>query len=145
MRIVLLLMLATLVVPVAVSQELVAEDFWLRESIPGQPNGAGFGKISNPTDMDAFLIGADIGIAEVVEIHQHLHENGQMRMVQMETLVNPAGQEVELRPGGYHLMLIGLKEPLVADSIHPITLIFNDGSTISLEVPVKALMTQHNH
>ncbi|CUS48226.1 MAG: hypothetical protein HLUCCO02_07910 [Idiomarinaceae bacterium HL-53] len=145
MRLALGIIVFCLIAPLAHAQEITVDNFWLRESIPGQPNGAAFGIVENNSAMDAFLIGADIDIAEVVEVHQHLHENGQMRMVQMEALVIPAGERVELRPGGYHLMLIGLKEPLVADTTHEMTLIFNDGTSIVVEVPVRALMNHGNH
>ncbi|RUO19759.1 copper chaperone PCu(A)C [Aliidiomarina haloalkalitolerans] len=118
-----------------------AEEFWLRESIPGQPNGAGFGKLVNHGNEDKVLIGASIAIAEDVEIHRHVREGEQMRMEAMDALIIPAGSEVTLQPGGYHLMLMSLTSPLKVGDVHDLVLIFSDGDVIELKVPVKALVS----
>src|SRR5690554_3366813 len=123
-----------------VSAEIEVEDLWLRESIPGQPNGAGFGVLRNTSDVDIFLVGASIDIAHDVEIHQHVMESGQMRMEQIEALMVPANESVRMQPGGYHLMLMNLKSPLIKDEWHDVTLIFNDGTTLELSVPVRPLV-----
>lgn len=124
--------------------EIESEGLWLRESIPGQPHGAGFGVLINNTEMDVFLIGASISVAEDVEIHQHVMEGQQMRMEQIEALMVPAGSHVKLQPGGYHVMLMNLKEPLVVGEVHSMTLVFSDGTTLDVEVPVKPLVEMHN-
>lgn len=120
--------------------DIEVEDLWLRESIPGQPNGAGFGMLRNHGENDLFLIGASVNIAHDVEIHQHVMEGGQMRMEQIEALTVPAGSYVRMQPGGYHLMLMRLKEPLQQGEHHVITLIFNDGSTLEVNAPVMPLV-----
>ncbi|MCL5050690.1 MAG: copper chaperone PCu(A)C [Firmicutes bacterium] len=117
-----------------------ADDFWLRESIPGQPNGAGFGKLVNHGSEDKVLIGASISIADDVEIHRHVREGEQMRMEAMDALIIPAGSEVTLQPGGYHLMLMGLSSPLKVGEEYDLVLIFSDGDVLELKVPVKALV-----
>lgn len=124
--------------------EVEVESLWLRESIPGQPNGAGFGMLSNSGDQDVLLIGASSSIAADIEIHQHVREGEQMRMEQMDALVVPAGESVSLQPGGYHLMLLGLTEPLTIDEQHEVTLIFSDGSEITVTAPVRALVTNRH-
>ncbi|RUO20355.1 hypothetical protein CWE08_07750 [Aliidiomarina iranensis] len=124
--------------------EVEVESLWLRESIPGQPNGAGFGVLRNSGEQDILLIGASSDIADDIEIHQHVREGEQMRMEQMDALVVPAGERVTLQPGGYHLMLMRLNGPLVIDEEHELVLIFSDGSEISLTAPVKALVTNHH-
>ncbi|MCH8502372.1 MAG: copper chaperone PCu(A)C [Aliidiomarina sp.] len=116
------------------------ENFWLRESIPGQPNGAGFGKFVNSGSDDRVLVGASSTIAEDVEIHRHVRDGEQMRMEAMDALVIPAGEEVVLQPGGYHLMLMQLQRPLVVGEEHDLVLIFSDGTTIEVKVPVKSLV-----
>lgn len=120
--------------------EVEIESLWLRESIPGQPNGAGFGVLRNSGDQDVLLVAASSPIAGDIEIHQHVREGEQMRMEQMEALVVPAGETVSLQPGGYHLMLIGLTTPLVIGEYHDVTLIFSDGNEITISTPVKALV-----
>lgn len=117
-----------------------ADDLWLRQSIPGQSNGAGFGTITNNGRQDVLLIGGTIAIADDVEIHRHVREGEQMRMEAMDALTIPAGQSVTLQPGGYHLMLMNLSEPLVVDAQHELTLVFSDGATLKVKVPVKELV-----
>lgn len=127
------------------AQGISTENLRLRESIPGQPNGAGFGIIFNETHESKFLISANISIAEDTQVHEHVHANGAMRMQRMSALEIPAGGSVTLQPGGYHLMLMGLKEPLVAGTEHEVTLLFQDGSSWSGVIPVVSLMKQHEH
>ncbi|WP_165831998.1 MULTISPECIES: copper chaperone PCu(A)C [Gammaproteobacteria] len=126
-------------------QGIVADSLWLRESIPGQPNGAGFGTIENHSSNDMVLVSAQIDIAGEVQVHEHVHENGQMRMQRMEGLTINAGSSVMLRPGGYHLMLLGLQQPLVSGDTHRVTLLFSDGTQVEVETEVKPLVRQHQH
>ncbi len=128
----------------SLASDIEIDGFWLRESIPGQPHGAGFGMLRNNTEFDAFLIGGSISVAEDVEIHQHIIEGEQMRMEQIEALMLPAQTDVQLQPGGYHVMLMNLKQPLVVGDIYELTLIFSDGVTLTVEVPVKPLVQSHN-
>lgn len=120
------------------------ESLWLRESIPGQPNGAGFGVLRNRGTEDMLLVGASTNVANDVEIHQHVREGEQMRMEQMDMLVIPAGESVTLQPGGYHLMLMQLNEPLRVGETHEVTLIFSDGSSLNVAAEVRALV-QNRH
>ena len=120
------------------------ESLWLRESIPGQPNGAGFGVLRNRGTEDMLLVGASTSVANDVEIHQHVREGEQMRMEQMDVLVIPAGASVTLQPGGYHLMLMQLNEPLRIGNAHEVTLIFSDGSSLNVAAEVRALV-QNRH
>ncbi|MCC5854455.1 MAG: copper chaperone PCu(A)C [Idiomarina sp.] len=124
----------------ATQVDIDADDLWLRESVPGQPNGAGFGTLRNHGELDVFLIGATVTIAQDVEIHQHIMEGEQMRMEQIEALTIPAGSYVTMQPGGYHLMLMGLTEPLVEGEVHTVLLVFSDGTTLEVEAPVRALV-----
>ncbi|WP_194757035.1 copper chaperone PCu(A)C [Aliidiomarina indica] len=127
-----------------------AEDLWLRQSIPGQSNGAGFGTITNHGSEDLLLIGGSIAIADDVEVHRHVREGEQVRMEAMDALTIPAGQSVQLQPGGYHFMLMTLSEPLVVGDYHDLTLVFSNGETVKVKVPVKELVqsqssSHHGH
>lgn len=128
---------------VAQSADINADELWLRQSIPGQANGAGFGVIYNLGDEDLFLIGGSIAIAGDVEVHRHVREGDQMRMEAMDALTIPAGSSIELVPGGYHLMLMGLSQPLAVGDKHALTLIFSDGSTHVVNVEVRELVQRH--
>lgn len=123
--------------------EVHVESLWLRESIPGQPNGAGFGTLRNRGSEDMLLVGASTSVASDVEIHQHVREGEQMRMEQIEVLVIPAGESITLQPGGYHLMLMQLNEPLRVGDTHEVVLIFSDGTALNVASEVRALVQNH--
>jgi|SRR5690554_766269 len=128
----------------ALAADVDADGIWLRETIPGQPHGVGYGMLKNNTEFDVFLIGGSLSVAEDVEIHQHIVEGEQMRMEQIEALMVPAHDHVSLQPGGYHLMLMNLAQPLVVGEVYELQLIFSDGSIVKLQAPVKSLVPNHN-
>ena len=87
--------------------------------------------------------------AGIVEIHEMKMDKDVMRMAALPSgLELPAGKTVELKPGGYHVMLMDLKAPLATDSTVPVTLTFQDAkgnkTTQELKLPVKS-MTTHSH
>ena len=82
------------------------------------------------------LIGAATPVARVAEIHQHTMDNGVMKMRQVDAVPLPAGQAVVLSPGGYHIMLIDLKAPLIAGQSFPLTLSFEKGGTVETDVAI---------
>ncbi|MFK7159618.1 copper chaperone PCu(A)C [Marinospirillum sp. MEB164] len=85
------------------------------------------------------LISARAHIAEVVELHDMSMHDGVMQMRQLEVIALPAGEVTRMRPGGgYHLMLIGLKQPLVAGERFPLWLTFADLGEIRVEVWVES-------
>ena len=114
-------------------------DAWVRASVPGQSGTGAFMKLKAPAG--ARLVGASTPVAGVAEVHEMKMEGDTMRMRAVEGgLALPARQTVELKPGGYHLMLMDLKQPLARDSTVPLTLRFEDAkgqrSTLDLKVPV---------
>lgn len=93
--------------------------------------------IENTGDTDDTLIGASTAIAKMVQIHQTTVTDGVAQMGELEGgLEIPAGSVVELRPGGYHVMLMDLTEDLVEGKTITVTLIFASGTEITLEVPI---------
>ncbi|WP_241085514.1 copper chaperone PCu(A)C [Candidatus Vondammii sp. HM_W22] len=95
--------------------------------------------MTNKSSRDHALVSAESNISNVVELHTHVHDKGMMRMRRIEQIVIPAGGNVKLQPGGNHVMLIGLKQiPMPGDSAE-LTLVFEDGSKITLSVPVRKL------
>lgn len=128
---------------VASAQALQGESLWLRESVPGAENGAGFGTLHNPGDDDLIIVSASSPVAADVEIHTHVHHHGgQMAMEAIDALPVPAGESVELRPGGYHLMLMQLNAPLEVGDVHPVTLTLDSGEKVTFEVEVKPLIAR---
>ena len=112
---------------------------YARASIPNVPNSAAFFVIKNNSDKDIAITSANSDIAEKNELHTHIKENQMLKMMKIEKLVVPAKSSLELKSGGDHVMLIGLKKELkVGDEIN-LELSFSDGDKKSIKVPVKDL------
>ena len=129
------LLLAPLLIslPAAAQQagDIAVSTPWTRAA--GQNGtGAGFLAIANRGTLPDRLVGASSPIARVIEIHAHIREGDILRMRPAAALELPPGQTVTLQPGGFHLMLIGLKEPLIQGQTVPVTLRFERAG----EVPV---------
>ncbi len=109
---------------------LYVRDAWTRESPMVDLAGAAYLVIHNNTDAADALIGASSPVAEVVEIHQSsMDDEGVMSMSRVEEIPIPAHGDAVLEPGGYHIMLINLLEPLTEGMEVEITLDFlNAGS-----------------
>lgn len=127
--------------PAAQSQQLPrVEGAWVRSAVPGQHGTGAFMKITAPRPMQ--LVGVATPVAGVAEVHEMKMEGDVMKMRAVPALDLPAGRTVELKPGGYHLMLMELKQSLKAGSTVPITLLLRDGagaeSRLELKVPVAA-------
>jgi copper(I)-binding protein len=115
-------------------------DAWVRASVPGQSGTGAFMKLSAPSGTR--LVGASTPAAGVAEVHEMKLDGDVMRMRAVPALELPARQTVELKPGGYHLMLTDLKQPLANGATVPLTLQFEDAkgrkSTLELQLPVRA-------
>ena len=112
---------------------------YARASIPNVPNSAAFFVIKNNSDKDIAITSANSDIAEKNELHTHIKENQMMKMMKIEKLVVPAKSSLELKSGGDHVMLIGLKKELKAGDEISLELSFSDGDKKSIKVPVKDL------
>lgn len=115
------------------------EGAYARASIPNVPNSAAFFVIKNNSDKDIAITSANSDIAEKNELHTHIKENKMMKMIKIEKLVVPAKSSLELKSGGDHVMLIGLKKELKAGDEISLELSFSDGDKKSIKVPVKDL------
>lgn len=123
----------------ALAADISIEQPFARATPPGQPNSAAFMQLTNNGEATA-LVAATSTVAEVVELHAHTHDNGVMRMRRIEQIELPAGSTTTLEPGGLHVMLIGLKQPLQAGSHIAVTLNYADGTEQQVEVPVQMAM-----
>ncbi len=119
---------------------VVVSQNWVRATAPGQEVGAAYMTLTSQHDVE--LIKAESPSAGSVEIHSMTMDNGVMKMRMLDTLKLPAGKPVDLAPGGFHLMLFDLKQPLQAGAKVEFTLHFKDahGKTSELKIssPVKA-------
>ena len=109
---------------------------WARGTVQGQTATGAFMHIRSADG--ATLIGVDSSVAGIVEIHEMRMEGNTMRMRGIETLELPAGRTVELKPGGYHVMLMDLKAPLKKGDTVPIKLKVRSKSGQTQEIEVKA-------
>ncbi|MBS0002242.1 MAG: copper chaperone PCu(A)C [Thioalkalivibrio sp.] len=117
--------------PVKIDQPLV------RLLPPGQPNTAAFMVLRNTGGRNLALIAAESAVSRAVELHDHEMVDGMMRMREVGQIALPANSLTVLEPGGLHVMLIDLHEPLRAGQRVPITLVFDDAPRLELHAPVR--------
>lgn len=99
--------------------------------------GAAYLSITNHGDEDDRLVSIETDAAGAVEVHEVTMTNNVMEMSPLhDGLVIPAGEDVSLEPGGYHIMLIGLTESLLAGEDYELTLHFEHAGDITLTVPI---------
>lgn len=106
----------------------------------GQKVTAAFMSVENTGLEDLSIVSADSDIAEVVELHTHLKEGDKMMMRKIDTIPLPSSSVTKLQPGGLHIMLIGLEEPLSIDQVVEIELSLSNGDSLTVEAPVKKIM-----
>ena len=133
--------------------QVTVADPWVRGTVAQQRATGAFMKLSSPAG--ARLVEVRSPVAGVVEIHEMSMDNNVMRMRRVPVLELPAGKPVELKPGGYHVMLMDLKQPMKAGESVPITLVFEDKDskrqTVEVNAQVRALnapagkMEHHHH
>ncbi|MCI7014417.1 MAG: copper chaperone PCu(A)C [Campylobacter sp.] len=119
--------------------DIEIERAYARASIPNVPNSAAFFVIKNNSDKDIAITSANSDVAEKNELHTHIKENKMMKMMKIEKLVVPAKSSLELKSGGDHVMLMGLKKELKAGDEINLELSFSDGDKKNIKVPVKDL------
>lgn len=155
----------TAVETTAVETEIVIEGAWVRNSPMNVDKGAAYMTITSPVDDKLLSASVDASISTTVEIHEMVpidtatettmgmgtettvgmgmgHGNGQgmgsgeMKMQKVEFIELPAGVAVDLKPGGYHIMFIGLVGPLELGTTIQLTLVFENAGEITIDVPV---------
>jgi len=109
-RILLAGLLAMAGVAQAHAGEVKVSDAWTRATAPGQDSA--MVQLVITSKQAAKLVGVSSKIAQTAELHSMVHEGGMMKMRQVEAVELPAGKAVDLGEEGYHLMLIGLKNPV---------------------------------
>lgn len=128
---------------------LTVDHPWARATAPGAPNGAVYFTLENEGAEADRLLGASGEVAERIELHEHIHEGGVMKMREVAGgIALPAKSEVAFAPGGLHMMLLGLKQPLAAGSTFPLRLRFERAGEVDVQVEVEkadAKSTAHRH
>lgn len=124
--------------------ELTIHDPWARATV-GAGAGAAFLEIRNVGEHDDRLVSADAEIAQRTELHTHVRDGDVMRMRQVEAIDLPAGATTKLEPGGLHVMLLGMSEPLAAGTQFPLTLSFAEAGAVTVQVQVKDVGAMGGH
>jgi hypothetical protein len=120
----------------ASAAEVAVEAPWARATAMPGGAGAAFMTIVNGGAVADRLVKAASPVAEVTELHTHLHEGGVMKMRAVPFIEVPANTATRLAPGGLHVMLIGLKAPLKEGETVPLTLSFEKAGELAVSVPV---------
>lgn len=118
--------------------EVKVFDVWARTTVPGASVSAAYMHIKSAKPMK--LVKAESPVAAMTEIHQMSMKDGVMSMSAVDAVDIPAGKLVDLKPGGLHVMLMQLKQPIKKGDEVPLKLTFEDAAkkVIVLEVKAKA-------
>jgi copper(I)-binding protein len=111
------------------------EGAWARPTVQGQSGGGAFLRITGGSVPDR-LLSVSAGVAREVELHTMEMQGNVMRMHQIDGIDVPAGKTVDLKPGGQHVMFVGLTQTLKAGAHFPMTLRFAKAGELKIDVQV---------
>ena len=117
--------------------DLMIHQPWARASLGAGKAGAAYLTVMNKGTAPDRLVAVEGDVANRVELHTHLMEDGVMKMRQVEAIEVAPGEPTVLKPGGLHVMLMGLKEPLVEGQRFPLTLVFEKAGRVQIEVAIQ--------
>jgi len=113
---------------------------WTRATPPTAQAGGGFLTVTNKGTTSDRLVAVRSSASDKVEIHEMKMDGNVMRMRELEKgLEIPAGATVMLKPGGFHIMFMGLKAPFAKDAKVPVTLVFEKAGNLDIALDVEAL------
>jgi copper(I)-binding protein len=115
---------------------VTVNEAWVRATVPGQNVAAGYMKLRS--GEPATLVGIRTPVAPAAEVHEMSMQGGVMKMRPVDRLALPAGRVVELKPGGYHLMLMNVTRLLKAGDKVPLTLIIERQDKSREDIKVEA-------
>ena len=118
-------------------KKIMIHNPWVRAVPPVSQTSAAYMILMNHGDKDDLLLSVKSTIAKVAEIHNVKKENGMMSMYPVEFVKLPAGGTLNIKPGGYHVMLIGLKKPLKVSDEVELMLNFKHTGMVKVIAPVK--------
>lgn len=133
----------TMAAPV-VAGDLTIDGYWAKAMLPGQPVAGGFLKLTNNGTADDILISASSPKSGRLELHEMAMKGDVMEMREIKGgIVVPAGQSVELAPGGLHLMFFEVSEAFKQGDMVPVTLTFEKSGKVELMLPVMNKAMSH--
>jgi copper(I)-binding protein len=118
-------------------KKITIQQAWARPANAGE-NGAVYFVVDNPGSQNDEMVGVTCEAAQQAQMHlSEMDSNGVMTMKMQSSVPVPAQGQVEFKPGGYHIMLIGMKQNLApGDTLH-LAVTFKNAGQIALDVPVK--------
>jgi copper(I)-binding protein len=125
--------------------EVIVTNATVRLLPPGVPNTAAYFSIQNHSDTSRILIGASADFVTKAEIHNHILVNDMMSMQQQSEVVIQPGESVQFSPGGLHIMLFGLKQPLHEGQSVTFTLLTKEGEAIIITANVTQPSVHKHH
>lgn len=141
----------TALLSTAVLAQVTVKDAWVRATVAQQKATGAFMQLQSA--QDARLVAAQSPVAGLVEVHEMAMDGSVMKMRAVPSLALPAGKTVELKPGGYHVMLMDLKAQVKDGDTVPVTLVFEGQNgkrqTIEVKAPARGMSPQpamkHSH
>lgn len=112
------------------------EDPFIRLLPPSAPNTGGFITLKNSSDKAISLVSATSNLSKSLELHTMIKDGSMMKMREVKSITIKANSKVYLKPGGLHLMFMGLKRPLKESEKIKVQLNFSDSSTLEVDFPV---------
>jgi len=119
----------------AAGSAVQVQDGWARATAAGAPSGAIYLTLTDTGAADQ-LVGVSTPVAATAEVHETTNDNGVMRMRPVKALALTPGQPVTLKPGGYHIMLMGMKQQLKPGDSFPVTLTFQHSAPVTATITV---------
>lgn len=117
--------------------DIEVTDAWARAPVGAMKASAAYMTIVNHGSRDDRLVGARTPVTDKAALHTHSMTDGVMRMRPVEAIAVPAGGRAVLQPGGDHVMLMGIEQPLAAGDRIPLTLVFEHAGAVDLTLPVR--------
>lgn len=132
-----ILFAAALALPLSAYAEVKVVEPWIPEAPPNAQALGAFMVLENDEDREVKVIAAHAPGFDTIELHKSVEENGMHKMLKQDALVIPAMGSLELKPGSYHVMLIGVHKPPKAGDTIPLRLDFEGLPSQTIDVPVK--------
>ena len=123
---------------------VMVKEPWARVTLQNLPAG-GYFMVHNMGDKADRLVTVESELAERAELHTHTMNDGVMQMRRVDGIDLPAKSQTQLKPGGYHVMLFGLKELVAKGGKIPLVLKFENAGELAIELTVGAKPMGHGH
>ncbi len=130
-------LLAAVLPQCGVAADIQITQAWARPTPPTAQVGAVYFSVKNTGAKEDKSLAVSSSAAASVEMHETQTVKGMMQMRQVSSVSCPAGTTVKVEPGGLHIMLLGLKQPLVEGSKLDLSLRFRDAGVLSIQVPIR--------